>query len=582
MAYDSTRNRVMMFGGVDALRNRELWEWDGTTWLQKPIAGNWPSSRAQCGIAYDAQRAQLLLYGGTDDSSFRSELWVWNGTSWSEKSPTVGIKPGVRAQMPMAYDSARDRVVLFGGLEAATRKDEVWEFDGARWEDRTPNGDKPSSRIRHAMAYDSARKRVVLFGGMTGSTRLQDVWEWNGNVWLDRTPAVVTATNLPPARQSAAMAYDRARGKTVLFGGADATSSRQDVWEWDGATWAEVAPAGNIMPSARSGHTMVFDTVRNRVVMFGGAGATYPTDTWEWDGTAWVDKTPPDLGGPYPSSPTARNYAAMAFDEVRGRAVLFGGNNGGLQPNVWEWDGSTWEMKVGVGAGPPVRQGHAMAYDRGRGKVVLFGGLDSARYGDFYEWDGLSWTDQTKAPAGLRPSPRYWHSMAYDDARGEILVFGGSEPTQKQDLWAWSGGPARQPAIQLFVDAAQGYFNLQTITGMRVRAHCGGDFSPYATANTGATLYAWSAGGPGLPSGSWRPLKSSTAGVNALAPWLPAPAVSSMDWTATSKGEALQLYLARNKLLAFQCRPSGVSGVGPREARVGLDYLELRVRYSLP
>jgi hypothetical protein len=55
-----------------------------------------------------------------------------------------------------------------------------------------------------------------------------------------------------------------------------------------------------------------------------------------------------------------------------------------------------------------------------------------------------------------------------------------------------------------------------------------------------------------------------------------------MDWTATSKGEALQLYLARNKLLAFQCRPSGVSGVGPREARVGLDYLELRVRYSLP
>src|SRR5262245_56732341 len=71
-----------------------------------------------------------------------------------------------------------------------------------------------SPRNGHAMAYDSARGVTVLFGGdlsyynLTGET-----WEWDGDTWTLR------ATSGPTARVAHAMAYDSARGVTVLFGG---------------------------------------------------------------------------------------------------------------------------------------------------------------------------------------------------------------------------------------------------------------------------------------------------------------------------------------------------------------------------
>ena len=37
------------------------------------------------------------------------------------------------------------------------------------------------------------------------------------------------------------MAYDSARGKTVLFGGWDGHRAT-DTWEWNGQRWAEVTP----------------------------------------------------------------------------------------------------------------------------------------------------------------------------------------------------------------------------------------------------------------------------------------------------------------------------------------------------
>src|SRR5262245_52136863 len=71
-------------------------------------------------------------------------------------------------------------------------------------------------RSGSAMAYDSARGVTVLFGGALGfSPPYGDTWEWDGNTWIQR------ATQGPSPRWYAAMAYDSARGVTVLFGGTD-------------------------------------------------------------------------------------------------------------------------------------------------------------------------------------------------------------------------------------------------------------------------------------------------------------------------------------------------------------------------
>src|SRR5207249_2202662 len=81
----------------------------------------------------------------------------------------------------MAYDSARGRVVLFGGLGlGGCRRGDTWEWDGTAWIEKAP-ATSPSARSGHAMACDSFRGRVVVFGGYDGSYR-GDTWEYSGAV----------------------------------------------------------------------------------------------------------------------------------------------------------------------------------------------------------------------------------------------------------------------------------------------------------------------------------------------------------------------------------------------------------------
>jgi pimeloyl-ACP methyl ester carboxylesterase len=66
----------------------------------------------------------------------------------------------------------RQRTVLFGGFPSYGG---TWEWNGSSWTQVGTNG---PTRWSHAMAYDSARARVVLFGGSSGSVRMNDTWEW--------------------------------------------------------------------------------------------------------------------------------------------------------------------------------------------------------------------------------------------------------------------------------------------------------------------------------------------------------------------------------------------------------------------
>src|SRR5262249_18210622 len=121
---------------------------------------------------------------------------------------------------------------------------------------------------------------TVLFGGTEsnsgGGTFLADTWEWDGTSW---SPASGTLT--PPGRYQHALAYDSARGRTVLFGGSAGPAFNylpiQDTWEWDGTDWTQrVIP---LSPPARANHVLAFDSGRGRTVLFGNLSMT---NTWEY------------------------------------------------------------------------------------------------------------------------------------------------------------------------------------------------------------------------------------------------------------------------------------------------------------
>jgi len=268
------------------------------------------------------------------------------------------------------------------------------------------------------MAFDSLHGKLVLFGGYSSVGFLGDTWEWDGASWTQ------VATTGPLPRYGHAMAYDSQRHRVVLFGGIQASAPYYlgDTWEWDGTNWIPQLLASG--PPARYEHAMAFDSQRHRVVLFGGAGipSSYLGDTWEWDGTNWIQQLA--------SGPLGRSGHAMAFDIGRARTVLFSGDSlAGQVADTWEWDGTSWIQQLA--SGPAARRDHAMAFDGS--DVVLFGGVGP---GDTWVWNGTSWNQQILAG----PSARYGHAMAYDGLHARTLLFGGLYlgGGYLSDTWKWN------------------------------------------------------------------------------------------------------------------------------------------------
>ena len=233
-------------------------------------------------------------------------------------------------------------------------------------------------------------------------------------------------TEGPPPRHSPGMVYDSARNVVVMFGGITGREREGilygDTWEWDGVEWKKAADTG---PSPRLGHSMVYDSWRQVVVLFGGNDGNFQNDTWEWDGTEWKLAA---TDGPRP-----RGRHSMAYDQERGVVVLFGGIPRDLG-DTWEWDGVEWRQAAG--SGPEGRSRSAMVYDEAAHRIILFGGRsqDGAALGDTWAWDGKEWTrlDENTEFARSR------HGMVYHRKRGTIVAHGVSF-NGRNEMIEWDG-----------------------------------------------------------------------------------------------------------------------------------------------
>ena len=293
-------------------------------------------------MAYDGNRGRVILFGGADDSKVCGDTWEWNGDKWIRISIDG---PGQRTFPALAYDHRRKKVVLFGGNRVLFGRspeeneflNDTWEWDGQKWTQMNVTG--PSPRAEAAMAFDIRRGRVVLFGGHDrageAGSRLGDTWEWDGKRWIE-----IKVTG-PSPRNSAALVYDSARGKIVLFGGSTREGVSGETWEWDGRQWVENRAA---LTEGRFNSVMAYDDARRKVIRYGGRYAGKPVgDTWEYDGKEWKQISS--------TGPAARNHTAIAYNPQSKKIVLFGGHDFGTHDpanvfgDTWEWEGKSWRQK---------------------------------------------------------------------------------------------------------------------------------------------------------------------------------------------------------------------------------------------
>jgi hypothetical protein len=330
----------------------------------KPVVVESPGGALAANLVYSPALGRVLaLVGSAEPISPAQDsiaIWGWDGSHWLRMP---GSGPLMRRLAAADYDVSRRRLILHGGLlnlPSLHSLDDLWEWDGERW--NRPGPTLQTLRDHHRLVYDPARARSVMFGGIGISlqtsrrTWSRETWEWNGVQWsrLD-LPG-------PPPRAWGAMIYDARRNEALLFGGVsepDSTGTQHllgDTWRWNGISWQKAAGDG---PSPRSGHAMAFDDRRGVALMYGGeAGARAFVDLWEWDGDRWHEIP---LQAP---NPGPRYAPGFVFDSRRGRLVLYGGlvhdSSGRTRrmDDTWEWDGVRWR------------------------RIHL---------GDTWEWDGTAW-----------------------------------------------------------------------------------------------------------------------------------------------------------------------------------------------
>lgn len=286
-------------------------------------------------------------------------------------------------------------------------------------------------------------------------------------------PFVLADTTGPAARHRHGMVYDSVRGVTVLFGGlgnGDDSSSAylNDTWEYDGTNWTRRATA--VSPSSRIDFGLAFDRRRGRVVLFGGAsnlGQDPNGETWEYDGANWVQKFPMH-------SPAPRRHCALFYDPIRSVATLYGGETTLANPragDVWTWDGTDWTERVVTGERPPfgLERGSPlqprMVWDERRGYAVMPPTDNPVPGGDFitWTWDGAGWTSRPYTFAGFGYTPMWVGNglgVAYDHYRGEVIYWAGDIFDQEY-IWRWNGTDwrhdANDPEVGFLLYAAAAY-----------------------------------------------------------------------------------------------------------------------------
>jgi hypothetical protein len=309
---------------------------------------------------------------------------------------------GILAYSGMAYDSARQKLLVFGGGHCDYEGNEVWEFDIATlsWKrlyepDPAPDGlsaanfsdqypgaifypaGEPISEARPMTrhTYDtveflSATGEMFVTGNYTygGGTGLgcsgnsvsycwgcSDTWSYDPtlNHWTFRN------TSKQPVPSGIAAAADDPTSGTMYV------LDRNGIWSYrvQADTWTELAPSGAAPPTSIE-IVAEYDSKRHVIYRFGGESPT-TNGLWRYDidGNSWTELHPSG------SAPPAAGGWGLAYDKVNDVVVAYRGGAG-----TWIYDptANSWmQANPTTDPGSPDRVHGDLKYDPANNVTLL-------------------------------------------------------------------------------------------------------------------------------------------------------------------------------------------------------------------
>jgi hypothetical protein len=290
--------------------------------LLNPLPEGGPSARYKHTAIYDSEHNELVFFGGRDSVGFLNDVWKLNlnNLSWSNVTVTGNI-PSVR-QSSAIYDPLNKRMIVFGGTNPDYVYNDLYALDlnTYTWSALSPAGPLPNPRWNHSAIYNPADSSMVIFGG-------RDVYNWFNDLWkLDLKTLtwiqIIPVGQIPSPRECHSATYIPTDNYMLVFGAYENHVYKNDLWKFDftSNSWSQIFSAGDI-PLERGSHSACYDSLNNRLVIFGGIGTNWLNydDVWELDLSSFTWKNL------FPQ--VCRESQSGIYDSQRKGMIIFGGKS---------------------------------------------------------------------------------------------------------------------------------------------------------------------------------------------------------------------------------------------------------------
>ena len=434
------------------------------TWSPLAPVGPAPAPRDGHAAVYDPAGPRMLVFGGNQGTARLDDVWALSlgaSPAWDSLA-TSGTAPAPRFLHAAVMDAAQGRLLVMSGVtESGALRGDTWGLDLSAtptWSELVPTASLPPHMLLPAVACDPLHHRMIVFGDAPATE--SRLWEIPLDAPHQAHPLAAPGEG-PPRLWGATAVYDVRRGRIVYFGGAvgPGTSTINGAWAlelWPVPRWERLLPSGT-PPEPRMAHAAIYDPVRDRMIVTGGypeAGSIWAYqgvyalefgDSLRWTRLQLADSVSVD-----------RTFASAVYDPVRDRMVLYGGAEEGVYGEVWALtlrDTVAWRNVLPAGSGPVSRRGHTAVYDAARDRMLVFGGNTARFWGaggtdldDVWSLslrDAAQWTQVSVS--GLLPGARSEHAAVYDERTDRMVFYGGSVGGVPQnDAWevAWTVVPA--------------------------------------------------------------------------------------------------------------------------------------------
>lgn len=291
------------------------------------------------------------------------------------------------------------------------------------WSILSATGTPPANSNSDVAVFDVGANRMLLY-------YQSDVWALSLDANPQWTLLQVSGTK-PPARDAECGIMDPVRHRLIIFGGYSQNNYDNTTWilTLDGTpTWTQLVTGGP-QPDPRLYASAIYDPIRDRMIVFGGENGLSQNNVWalSFSGTpAWTQLLPT-------GTPPSPRYAHVAiYDPLADRMLMFGGWEGNVS-NAELWSltldaNPAWTQIAQTATWPQARVYPSAIYDTQSQRMVLHAGhTGSTPLSDTWGLDlGASPTWEQLQPTGVAPVARWLHTAIYDSTQGRMVVFGGS------------------------------------------------------------------------------------------------------------------------------------------------------------